>query len=144
MRLLRRLSEGEWIVLIGGTLLIVHLLLMPWHDIDLGGADVALDTTRTAVQSPYSGYGVAAVALTTLMVVQIVLARLTPVRLPEPPVPWTQVQLIAGIFVAVVLVIKLVRETAFLGYGAYSGVVGGLLVAYAGYRISQQEERLAH
>ena len=57
------------------------------------------------------------------MIAQIVLARLLSVRLPDPPVPWSQIHLILGIFVAVVLVIKLVRLTDSLGYGAYSAIL---------------------
>ncbi len=72
------------------------------------------------------------------MIAQIVLTRLLAVRVPDPPVPWSQIHLILGIFVAVVLVIKLARETEFLGYGAYSAILAGILVAYGGYRIASE------
>ena len=114
-----RLLPGERIVLVAGLVLTAHLVLLPWHDIDLGRLDAVVDTTVTAVQEPYAGYGVAAAVLTSLMVTQIVLARLLSVRLPDPPVPWAQIHLILGIFVAVVLVIKLVRLTDSLAYGGY-------------------------
>lgn len=136
---LGKLSQGEAIVLVAGLLLIADLLLLPWHDIDLGGGlDELVDTTLTAVQEPYAGYGIAAVVLTALMVVQIVLTRVLGVRLPEPPVPWAQIHLILGIFVAVVLVIKLVRLTDALGYGAYSAILAAILVAYGGFRIASE------
>ncbi|MBW3652160.1 MAG: hypothetical protein KY433_00935 [Actinobacteria bacterium] len=133
-----KLSQGEWLVLVAGPLLIADLVFLSWHDIDLGNLDRLVDTTVTAVEEPYAGYGIAAVVLTTVMIIQIVLARLLSVRLPEPPVPWSQIHLILGIFVAVVLVIKLVRLTDSLGYGAYSGVLAAILVAYGGLRISQE------
>ena len=72
------------------------------------------------------------------MVAQIAVAKLLSVRLPDPPVPWSQIHLILGIFVAVVLVIKLVRLTDSLGYGAYSAILAGILVAYGGYRIASE------
>jgi hypothetical protein len=131
-----RLSQGEWIVLVAGVLLIVDLLFLPWHNIDLGGLDDLVDTTLTGVQQPYAGYGVAAVVLTAIMIVQIVLAKVLAVRMPDLPVPWSQIHLILGIFVAVVLVIKLVRLTDSLGYGAYSAILAAILVAYGGYRIA--------
>ena len=143
MAALAKLSQGERIVLVGGLLLIADLLFVPWHSVDLGGLDIAFDTTRTGVESPNGGYGVAAVILTAIMIVQIVVARLTTARLPAMPLPWSQLQLVAGVFVAVVLVIKLVRETELLGFGSYSGVLAGLLVAYGGYAISREPERLA-
>ena len=136
---LAKLSEGEAIVLVGGLLLIADLVLLPWHDIELGGGlDDLVDTTLTGVQEPYAGYGIAAVVLAAVMIVQIALTRLLGVRLPEPPVPWSQIHLILGIFVAVVLVAKLVRVTDSLGYGAYSGLLAALLVAYGGYRIASE------
>ncbi len=134
-----RLSHGERIVLVAGLLLIADLVFLPWHDIDLGGRlDDLVDTTLSGVQKPYAGYGIAAVVLTALMLVQIVLARLLSVRLPDPPVPWSQIHLILGIFVPVLLVIKLVRLTDSLGYGAYSAILAGILVAYGGYRIASE------
>ena len=139
----RKLSQGEWIVLVVGLLLLLDLLLLPWHAVDLTApqqqvADaVGFDPTPSAVQPPGRGYGIAAVVFLLVMIVQIVIARFTTLRLPEPPVPWSQIHLIAGIFVLVVLVIKLIRDTSGLGYGAYSGLLGALLVAYGAYLIAQ-------
>jgi len=141
---LAQLSQGERIVLIGGVLLIADLLLLPWHAVELG-ADLEglVDTTLTAVQDPYAAYGIAAVVLTAVMIAQIVLSRLLSARLPELPVPWSQIHLTLGIFVAVVLVIKLVRLNDSLGYGAYSGVLAGILVAYGGWSIARQADASA-
>lgn len=138
MGALAKLSQGERIVLGAGVLLILDLVFLPWHNIDLGGIEDVVDTTLTGVQAPYAGYGIAAVVLTSIMIAQIALARLLSMRLSEPPVPWSQVHLILGIFVAVVLVIKLVRLTDSLGYGAYSAILAGLLVAYGAYAISRE------
>lgn len=142
---LSRLSQGERIVLIAGVLLIIDLLFLPWHSIDIGGAAEALgvDTTQSGVQAPNGFYGVVALILTIVMVAQIVLDKLTGVALPNPPVPWAQVHLIAGVAVAVALVIKLIVETDFLGFGAYLGVLLGLTVAFGAYSISQEHGRLA-
>lgn len=140
--MLGRLSQGERIVLFGGLALIFDLLVLPWHSFDLDALgivnDVGFDTTRTAVQELNVAYGVVAVVLASVMVLLIVLARLTPVGLPGPAGLWAQVHLIAGVFIAVVLVVKLFRETELLGYGAYSGVLGGILVAYGGYGIARE------
>jgi hypothetical protein len=142
-----RLSQGEWIVLLAGLALVADLLFLPWHDIKLATQlERLVDTTATGVQQPYAGYGIAAVVLTAIMIVQIALAKLASVRMPDLPVPWSQVHLILGVFVAVLLVIKLVRLTDELGYGAYSALLAGILVAYGGYRIASEpiepEERV--
>ncbi|HEV2777122.1 MAG TPA: hypothetical protein VGV90_16145 [Solirubrobacteraceae bacterium] len=138
MTRLAGLSAGERTVVIAGLLLIADLLFLPWYDIDLGPLDEAVNTTATGVQEPYAGYGIAAVVLVVIMIAQIALAKLLSVRMPRPPVPWSQIHLILGIFVAVVLVIKLVRLTDSLGYGAYSAILAGILIAYGGYRIASE------
>ena len=138
---LNALTQGEKLVLVGGVLLLIDLLLLPWHSVDLGGLDLVFDATRTGVQSPNGGYGVAAVILTLVMVAQIVASKVLSMKLPELPLPWSQVHLVLGIFVAVVLVIKLIKETDFLGYGAYSGILAALLVAYGAYSINQESAR---
>ena len=138
MTRLAGLSAGERTVVIAGLLLIADLLFLPWYDIDLGPLDEAVNTTATGVQEPYAGYGIAAVVLVVIMIAQIALAKLLSVRMPRLPVPWSQIHLILGIFVAVVLVIKLVRLTDSLGYGAYSAILAGILIAYGGYRIASE------
>ena len=146
MQRLAALSAGERTVLVAGLLLIADLLFLPWYDIDLGSLDAAVNTTATGVQQPYAGYGIAAAVLTAVMIAQIVLARVLAARLPDPPVSWSQIHLILGIFVAVLIVIRLVRLTESLGYGAYSAILAGILVAYGGYRIASEpiepEERV--
>lgn len=146
---LSRLSQGERIVLVAGVLLIIDLLFLPWHSFDQDPTGLArtlgVDTptfTRTGVQSPNAFYGIVALLLTLVMVVQIVLAKLTSVVLPDPPMPWAQIHASAGITVAVMLVIKLLVETSSLGFGAFLGVLLGLTVAFGGYSISQEHGRL--
>jgi hypothetical protein len=67
---------------------------------------------------------------------------MTSAKLPNPPVPWSQIHLIAGVAVAVLLVLKLLVETNILGLGSYLGVALGLAVAYGGYTIKQEDSIL--
>ena len=140
---LSKLTRGEQIVLGAGIVLIIDLLFLPWHSIDLGGLKVpGLDTTRSGVQSPNSGYGVLALLLAIVMVGQIIAAKIAGASLPSPPVPWSQVHVIAGGAIALLLLLKLVVETDALGFGSYLGVVLGLVVAYGAYLIKQEDSIL--
>jgi hypothetical protein len=130
-----RLTKGDRIVLGAGALLILDLLFFPWHNISVGGI---LDVNRTGVQSPNSFYGVVALLLTVVMVAQIAVSKLTAAKLPEIPVPWSQVHLIAGAAVLVLLLLKLLVETNFLGFGAYLGVLLAAALAFGGYTISRE------
>jgi hypothetical protein len=44
-----------------------------------------------------------------------VVSKLTAAKLPDIPVPWAQVHLIAGIAVFALLLLKLLVETSYLG-----------------------------
>jgi hypothetical protein len=141
---LSRLTQGERIVLAAGVLLIIDLLFLPWHSIDVPDALKAagFDNTISGVQSPNSAYGVLAVLLTIIMVAQIIAAKLAGASLPEPPIPWSQIHVIAGTTVAILLVIKLIRETDSLGFGCYLGVLLGIVLAYGAYALRREDSIL--
>jgi hypothetical protein len=131
----KKLTQGERIVLIAGVLLIIDLLILPWHNIELGGL---VDVNRTGVQSPNAFYGVLALLLAIVMVGQIVAAKVANVKLPDLPIGWGQVHMIAGILVFALLLLKLVVETNFLGFGSYLGVILGAAVAFGGFSINKE------
>jgi len=134
-----KLSKGERIVLASGVLLVIDLLFLPWHKIKIS-AILGVNVSRTGVQSPNSGYGVLALLITLVMIAQIVAARFTSAKLPKPPVPWGQVHLFAGIAVLALLVIKLLVETNFLGFGCYLGIILAAALAFGGFTISKEPE----
>lgn len=131
----KKLTQGERIVLIAGVLLIIDLLVMPWHNIELGGL---VDVNRTGVQSPNAFYGVIALILAIVMVGQIVAAKLANAKLPDLPIGWGQIHMIAGIAVFALLLLKLIVETNFLGFGAYLGVLLGAAIAFGGFSINKE------
>ncbi len=137
---LNKLSKGDRIVLGAGLLLIIDLLFLPWHKIDLGGGLLGVSLKRTGVQSPNGGYGVLALIVAAVMVFQIVLAKLTTVKLPTLPIPWSRVHLIAGVVAFALLLLKLLAETNFLAFGAYLGLLCGAGLAFGGYTISKEPE----
>lgn len=129
-----KLTKGDKVVLGAGLLLIIDLLFFPWHHISLGPFSV----NRTGVQSPNSGYGVLALLLAIVMVAQVAVARFTSAKMPELPVPWAQVHLIAGVVTFALLLLKLVVETSSLGFGAFLGLLAAAALAFGGYTISQE------
>ena len=134
-----KLSKGERIVLISGVLLVIDLLFLPWHRIKISPL-LGVDVSRTGVQSPNQGYGVLALLITLVMIAQIVAARFTSAKLPKPPVPWGRVHLIAGVVVLALLVIKLLAETSYLGFGCFLGLILAAALAFGGFTISTEPE----
>jgi hypothetical protein len=144
---LTKLTQGDRIVLGAGILLLVSLLFFPWHHIDVasvvlpgigavapGGTSVNI----TAVNDPHAGYGLLALILTIVMIAQIAASKLFGAQLPDPPVPWPQIHMIAGIAVFVLLLIKLLAETSSLGFGAYVGLLLAAGLAFGGYTMRQE------
>lgn len=126
---LSKLTLGEKIVAGAGIVLLIDLVFLPWHNIDIG----ILSVSRKGIQSPNAIWGILALLLAAAMVAVVAVSRFTTTPLPELPVPWPQAMFLAGIAVAVLLVLKLVLETSFLGFGAFLGVVAGGAMAYGGF-----------
>jgi hypothetical protein len=137
---LTKLTAGERVVLAAGVVLLIDLLFLPWYHVDLG---VLGSVSRSAVQSPYAGYGFLALIVTFVMVAQIVAAKLLSAQLPDPPLPWSQVHFIAGAVVLALLLLKIIAETTALGFGAYLAVLLGVGLLFGGYTIKQEAGGLA-
>ena len=140
VRAKRTWTRGERIVLVAGVLLVVDLLVAPWHHVSLDpqleqfGIQVpSLTYDRRAIQDPQSFLGRAALILAAAMVLQVAAAKLIP-RVPR----WEQIHLVAGPVVLGLLVAKLIANNDFLGVGAWAGLALGALLAYGGFLLSQE------
>lgn len=126
---LSKLTMGEKVIGAAGVVLLIDLLFLPWHKIDLGIVSVS----RSGIESPNSFWGILALLVAIAMVVVVVVTRFTTTKLPDLPVPLGQAMFFAGIALAALLVIKLIVETSFLGFGAYLGILLGGAMAYGGF-----------
>lgn len=131
---LSKLTMGEKIVGGAGILLLIDLLFLPWHKIDLG----IISVSRSAIESPNGFWGALALLVTIAMVAVVVLTRFTSTKLPDLPIPLGRAMFFAGIAVVALLVIKLIVETDFLGFGAWLGLLLGAAVAYGGFLIGKE------
>lgn len=139
---LSKLSKGDKIVLVAGLVLIIDLLFLPWHNVKVGSGvlGITVKVTRTGVESPNAFWGILALLVAAVMVLQIVLAKFTSTTLPTIPMPWGRVHLFAGVAALALLVIKLFAETSYLGFGAFLGLACGAGLAYGGFMISKEPE----
>lgn len=130
---LKKLSMGERIMALAGVLLLLDVLVLPWHRISVGIGVFGLTVSRTGVQSPNGFVGLLIALVALAVVARIVLSEFTSVELPALPVPWERADLIAGAAAAALVLLKLVLETSYLSIGAWLAVplAGGL--AYGGY-----------
>ena len=75
------------------------------------------------------------------MVAQVIVSRFTSASVPELPVPWPRAHMIGGLVVVGLLLLKLVLQTSFLGFGAYFGVLMAAGLAFGGYTVNQESSR---
>src|SRR5687767_13550034 len=79
-----KLTMGERIVLVAGAVLVIDLIFLPWHSVDLG----VTTFTRSGIESPNGFYGILALLLVLVMIIQIVVNKFTSADLPELPISW--------------------------------------------------------
>jgi hypothetical protein len=135
---LKKLSRGQRIMSLTGVLLLLDVLILPWHRISIGAGVFGIDVNRTGVQSPNGFYGLLIALVAVAVVARIVLSEFTSVELPKLPVTWERADLIAGVAAAALVLIKLIAETSYLSIGAWLAVPLAGALAYGGYLRSQE------
>ena len=89
-------------VIFGSAIVFLISLFLPWYGITEGGIDFNSKGTD------YFLTGWLPLLLAIVMVAQIAITRFSPdTKLPDTPVPWGQIHMIAGIAIAVLLVLRL-------------------------------------
>jgi len=136
---LNKLTLGDKILGGAGILLILDLLLFPWHSVDLGIVTI----NRQATESPNAFWGILALLLAIAIVAAVIIRRLTTVKLPELPIAWNMALFYAAIATLVILFIKLISETSELGFGAWLGLLLAAAMVYGGFVMSKETEGIA-
>jgi hypothetical protein len=108
---MNRVTTGDKVVAGTGTVLLITLVFLPWHQV--------FSFSSTAVEAPGGWWGTAAALLTVAIVVVTAVRRFTAVSLPTLPRRIGEVNLAANAAVLGLLVIKLLLDTDYLGFGAY-------------------------
>lgn len=125
------LSLSQKIMLPAGALLILMLLIAPWHSVDLGFSSLS----RTAVQSPGSFWGLVALLLAVALLAVGVMRAFGLGSLPETVngQSWGQMTFLLSVVILALLLVKLVTETEFLGWGAWVVLLLAGGQAYGGF-----------
>ena len=99
---LNKLSTGDKVIVGSGILFLISMFL-PWWGLDLGEFGTASNNGFD-----YFLTGWLPLLIVIAMVAVIYITRFTTTELPKPPLPWSQVFLIAGGVVAVLLVLRVI------------------------------------
>jgi|SRR6266571_4183572 len=132
---LSKLSKGDRIVVVAGLLLVIDLLFLPWYSITIANL---VTVTRTGVGSPDAFLGFLGMLVALVMVLQIVLARFTDVKLPDLPIPWPRAHMLGGAVALILLLLKLVLHTSYLGFGAYLAILLAIGLTFGGVSVNNE------
>ncbi|MCH8051242.1 MAG: hypothetical protein IIC86_04415 [Chloroflexi bacterium] len=138
----QKLGLGEKIILIAGPLLFI-VSFLPWYSISFEAFGFSESITRSAWQSPGAIWSMLAVFIGLVMTGLIAAVRFGNVKLPEMPqgVTWGRIMLGLGSASALLVVIKLISESSFLGFGFYIGIILVIALAAGGFLTFQEEKR---
>jgi hypothetical protein len=119
---LNKLTQGEKVIA-GSAIAFLLFSFFPWF----GKGSYSRNGWS------YFLFGIIPLLLAIIMVAQIGISRFTETKLPNPPLPWGQIHLIAGGLAAVIVLLKLI-----IGDKYSSGVT--VLGTHTGFSITLDRE----
>ena len=130
------LGIGEKIIVIAGLILFIDGFL-PWYDVDLGIVSV----TRSGWESPGAFWSILAILLGIAMSGVIAVKALTEGVIPDNVggVTWPKILLGGGVATALLVLIKLLNESSYLGFGFYIGIICAAALAVGGVLLYREE-----
>jgi len=130
------LGIGEKIIVIAGLILFIDGFL-PWYDVDLGIVSV----TRNGWESPGGIWSILAILLGIAMSGVIAVKALTEGVIPDNVggVTWPKILLGGGVATALLVLIKLLNESSYLGFGFYIGIICAAALAVGGVLLYREE-----
>jgi hypothetical protein len=130
-----KLSREDLMVLVGGIVLIIGMFAFPWYSIGLG---VYGSLDRTAIESPYSIWGILALIVEIVIVLDIGLARFSPAtQLPTLAVGRDMTRVYACALLIVLLFIKFIAHVGSFGWGFFVDVILAIVVTVGAWFIAQ-------
>ena len=130
------LGIGEKIIVIAWLILFIDGFL-PWYDVDLGIVSV----TRNGWESPGGIWSILAILLGIAMSGVIAVKALTEGVIPDNVggVTWPKILLGGGVATALLVLIKLLNESSYLGFGFYIGIICAAALAVGGVLLYREE-----
>ena len=141
---LSKLTTSDKLIVGGGIVYLISMFLN-WFSRSEGGFSVS------ASGWDYFIGGIIPLILILVMVAHVLITNFAPdTNLPDPPVPWSQVHLIAGAAAAAIVLLRLIipAEISFGGvdtgenfdraYGIIIALLAAIVVAYGGFLKSKE------
>ena len=127
----QNLDRRFQLMLPSGPILLILLIFAPWHQFGSGPYGIS----SSALQAPNALLGIVAL-LTVVISLLISFAQvLGSDKLPESPQgkSWEEVVFIVNAILLASLLLKLILETSWLGWGAWGCIIAGAVHFYGAY-----------
>ena len=131
------LSIGEKIIIIAGLVLFIDGFL-PWYSIDLGPFG---SVTQNGWGAPGALWSILAVLIGLAMAGVVAVKISTEGVIPENVggFTWPKIFLGGGVAAAVLILIKLLNESSYMGFGFYIGIICVAALAAGGVLMYREE-----
>ena len=129
-----KLSREDWMVGGGSILLIIFLFALPFYSYSYG----PYTATAAATSAPASIWGILALIVAIVILVDWALQVFSPeTAIPTTPLGRELTRAAAGGLVVLLLLLKLILHTSYLGWGCFVDIIVALVVTYGAWAISQ-------
>jgi hypothetical protein len=139
---INKLTQGEKVIA-GSAIALFVFSFLPWYGITFLGHSASRNGWD------YFLFGTIPVLLAIAMVAVIAISRFSETQLPDPPLPWGQIHLIAGGIAAVLVLLKLLigDSVATINldrkFGIYLSLLAAIGLAAGGYLKSREPAEAA-
>ncbi len=112
-------------------ILLLFLIFAPWHQFGEGSWGLS----QSAIQAPNALLGVIALLAVVISMLISFAQALGSDKLPESPQgkSWEEVLFLVGAVMMGALLLKLILETSFLGWGAWTCIIAAAINFYGAY-----------
>ena len=124
-------------ILAAGLVLLVDGFL-PWYSVDLG----LVSFTASGWEAPGAIWSILAILIGAAMAGVIIAKAFTDVKLPDNVggMSWPKIHLGAGAAVLGLLLLKLLLESSYIGFGFYVGILAAVVLAGSGFWLYREEQ----
>lgn len=134
-----KLSREDWMVGAGGVLLVIGLLFFAWYSVpSISFGPYSTGGSIAAVSSPYAIWGILALIVAILVVVDWGLARFSPgTTIPTTQLGRDMTRAAACGVILLLLFIKFIAHVGNFGWGFYIDVILALVVSAGAWFTAQ-------
>ncbi len=140
MERFKAMSVGEKIILIAGALLFI-VGFFPWYSVSFEFLGESASVSVNGWQAPGAIWSIFAIFIGLAMAGVVALKNLAEVDIPENVggFSWPKIFFGGGVAVLAFVLIKLLSESSFMGFGFYLGIIAAAALAVGGFLMFREE-----